>query len=1177
MPFCLPLGLSSFVVCAANFTEVELNGLPKLPPSVSAFARLQSLRHLRHPSICRYVDVVRKKPERLFVVTESFSKNLSHFEGPVADANWIASRFTECLLGLDYLSEHNLIHCLLTPESVFLDDFDHAKISGYGLYYASLWGRNVDFPVADPAYSAPEVFLFSTIAEKKCLSNGQQIPTVWNSRTASRLLGVEADMWSLGLIFSELIYGRCVFSTLHQHRQSVENTPSFVCRTPPYSTIRTILEGLRQCENGSSNLLEFLGVNATVSEKKNIRPIADVCKDCLHFNATLRPKPLVAVSKLADSFHVNISKTNVYRRECTEYNVASLHQLGEKEMEKSLFSPRIFSTEDEFVKDSNTMKAVDFLSCLSDPAEIYHYWCLAGGNLEKVWRDAQVIRSQIKQFSNSSDNECSRPPILRIPHYLAVMKHGSSELLYSKEQWPRNYRSGPHSFDSRVIPLPGERLMERIRRMPLNVLYPLFFCPEIILNGEFDSTYFDVRTTKSTRGPPSCIVPYNRYEMGSMQLLFSNDLPRGFEFKSVGKNQRPDSLPIGDQPISVKQSDIEYQIRRIRLFRRLLNGLPATEEYVRREARKDIPPFLRSKIWAALLGIHRDPLYRQRYAKALCSTTPSESTKEKEQASGEFGGTSDRLSVDITDPIYGRLDEKAANQIAVDLPRCHGYDGLLASSIGQSSLRRVLVATLLMQPGTFEYTQGMDSVAAVFVRLCYPDEALAAACLHSLLTTKLPSFFSTGGFTVGLKAFFNVLLRLFVFHMPHLAIAFVDLNVPLVGLTTGWIYTLFAHAMPLDRTEILWDTLIAGPPSLSMFVYIAIFLQLDQQINFESLDVEKICTILSNFPEVDLDRCRSDALLFALATPKSLTLGPGVNLPPWSVNDDAVPFSFESLHLRGSGLHPSAPPDRSYPATCSTLPPDCSFYEQLSTPGAWPEHLEMGSAHSDESCPSVHSKSDSKSPSSEAVHSWLTDGPLIPFLDPEDALEHMRRPDCFVLDVRNRSEYIKGCIPGSVHRSQVQLSSSNSRLNADESLAKSESSASLGTEWELIDSTSRGRRHSRAISPFLADLMNESSWQRAVQARRMASQRQLAGLRTSSCSVCSSNTNCPGLTVILGGSETSRCDSSSPKPSAIMVCEWLIRQEVDHVCVLRGGAPALMNLPGGMDLFVCPTPSSLND
>lgn len=37
------------------------------------------------------------------------------------------------------------------------------------------------------------------------------------------------------------------------------------------------------------------------------------------------------------------------------------------------------------------------------------------------------------------------------------------------------------------------------------------------------------------------------------------------------------------------------------------------------------------------------------------------------------------------------------------------------------------------------------------------------------------------------------------------------------------------------------------------------------------LGLEKICTILSNFPDINLDKCRTDALKLALATPRSLT------------------------------------------------------------------------------------------------------------------------------------------------------------------------------------------------------------------------------------------------------------------------------------------------------------------
>lgn len=124
----------------------------------------------------------------------------------------------------------------------------------------------------------------------------------------------------------------------------------------------------------------------------------------------------------------------------------------------------------------------------------------------------------------------------------------------------------------------------------------------------------------------------------------------------------------------------------------------------------------------------------------------------------------------------------------------------------------------------------MDSLAAVFTRLFFPSPIEATHCLSNLLTSpRLVGFFARHRFTTGLQAYFTLLLRLLAFHVPSVASHFARLGVPLTGLTAGWIYTLFAHSMPLDRTEILWDSLLAAPPSLPMLVYVAIFHQINQQ------------------------------------------------------------------------------------------------------------------------------------------------------------------------------------------------------------------------------------------------------------------------------------------------------------------------------------------------------------
>lgn len=50
------------------------------------------------------------------------------------------------------------------------------------------------------------------------------------------------------------------------------------------------------------------------------------------------------------------------------------------------------------------------------------------------------------------------------------------------------------------------------------------------------------------------------------------------------------------QPVLVKQADVEYQVMRVCLFRRLLAGMPSTATRLLLEARFDIPPFLRTEV-----------------------------------------------------------------------------------------------------------------------------------------------------------------------------------------------------------------------------------------------------------------------------------------------------------------------------------------------------------------------------------------------------------------------------------------------------------------------------------------------------------------------------------------------------------------------------------------------------
>ena len=64
------LGVTTFFASAHQRDQCGSNGLPLTPNSIRILGRFQTLKHANHPNLSQYVDLVRSKNERLFVVSE---------------------------------------------------------------------------------------------------------------------------------------------------------------------------------------------------------------------------------------------------------------------------------------------------------------------------------------------------------------------------------------------------------------------------------------------------------------------------------------------------------------------------------------------------------------------------------------------------------------------------------------------------------------------------------------------------------------------------------------------------------------------------------------------------------------------------------------------------------------------------------------------------------------------------------------------------------------------------------------------------------------------------------------------------------------------------------------------------------------------------------------------------
>jgi TBC domain-containing protein kinase-like protein len=182
------------------------------------------------------------------------------------------------------------------------------------------------------------------------------------------------------------------------------------------------------------------------------------------------------------------------------------------------------------------------------------------------------------------------------------------------------HKSQSSLFDHRIVILNTNNLTERLSLVSKRAFYPLLHCPQ---------------------------------------------LPNNF------------GLEMQSLPLVIRERNIEYQFYRIVLFERLLSAYPFTQDMIVEQAKIDIPPLLRGRIWACLLNV----LPNGRYEKI------------------------DKVTPNATD-----------RQIEVDIPRCHQYDDFLSSPTGHLKLKRLLKAWVTVHK-QYVYWQGLGNYLCLIMSI----------------------------------------------------------------------------------------------------------------------------------------------------------------------------------------------------------------------------------------------------------------------------------------------------------------------------------------------------------------------------------------------------------------------------------------------------------------------------
>lgn len=299
--------------------------------------------------------------ERIIVVSEYYSKSINKLTPPVTPVK-IRAVAKEILLGLSYLNDRGIVHRALSPDNILIDAQENVKLFNYGLYFMSYFGKSISFPIGNPKYTPPEVYL----AREKNAS------------------GPKVDVWSLGIILAELALNKV-----------------FWCDLKLNQIIRRVLTLL----NCSGTVFEHLANEHNCNDAYKALPpdLRDFINKCLQTDLEDRdvPKDL-----LKSSFFETQDETNEEVPVELGYNVGFLqrvsaesvktHLKSKKETaERNVGSNKCFHSYEEYSKK--------YIKELSERSlkERYYLWHLAGGDVYSELKKQGMIKS--------------KPPILTLP------------------------------------------------------------------------------------------------------------------------------------------------------------------------------------------------------------------------------------------------------------------------------------------------------------------------------------------------------------------------------------------------------------------------------------------------------------------------------------------------------------------------------------------------------------------------------------------------------------------------------------------------------------------------------------------------------------------------------------------------------------------------------------------
>ncbi|KAG0212206.1 hypothetical protein BGX33_003791 [Mortierella sp. NVP41] len=730
----------------------------------------------------------------------------------------------QILDGLLYLNTHGVAHRTLTLSNILLNENGTIKLSNYGLYNMTKGGSLVQFSIGDPHYLSP-----NALGQKYTFG----------------LQDYSVDIWSVGVILTEMFLGE---SFWRKDRLDLDEIIGSIFAIRRLSTkSKTWIKDCPESIGINPVVLSFLQSGSLPSQKKDdpkesedeLRDFAAFLRECLSLGesndreaAQMRRhqflKPYDEAEGVSESASELVPKL-WHQKPFIQSSFLPDYEGEVERLRKAISQGKGLASDSE--TDGLEPKLRDNLSKLP-LAQVFYLWKLAGGDVEAQFRrNGKLVGT---------------PAIQLLPRVVQIAESSAGG---SREERAL-VRDIADLFSDMTCLLPLENLEAEILKsihepnkdqFSWDTDYFLFSDPDEMnflqgTMGDYKDKDKDNNAGNSCGGEDGFLYPDSmRFTPGApngstLKLAASGSLGAtgGMVAGMQSLAQQPTKTRV-KVPLSIREKDLGYQYQRLSMFTDLLLQYPASRAEILHHSKIDIPPLLRGKVWAAILGVVGD--YQQVYGE------------------------------------YDKYTEKSTDrQIELDVPRCHQYNQLMFSPSGHEKMKRLLKCWVEANEHLV-YWQGLDSCCAPFLTLNFNDEALAFSCVQKFLPKYLKDMFLHDNSKV-IHEYLAVFRHLLSYHDPELSSHLDHIRFIPQLYAISWFMTLFTHIFPLDKVYHLWDKILVGPSSLPLFVGIAILQQFRQEL-LQSEFNEAITIFSGTFPEMDIEKCIETALAMCRVTPPS--------------------------------------------------------------------------------------------------------------------------------------------------------------------------------------------------------------------------------------------------------------------------------------------------------------------